>query len=90
MIRTAAYQIAIDVQLAFYKAFPCHKTAAAAAGRVVSGLLKSAAKRGEIERDVSAGRITGGSVYYSMTPEQRAEFVKTATARAANYDFFKG
>lgn len=90
MAKIASYQIAIGVQPAFYKEFPCHKTAAAAAGRVVSGLLKAAAKAGQIERSVSSGRVTGGSVYYEMTEAQIAEIKAKAEARAKTYDFFKG
>lgn len=88
--RIASYQIAIEVQSAFYKEFPCHKTSSAAAGRVVSGLLKSAAKAGLIERSASSGRVSGNSVYYVMTAEQREEFKNKAIARAKTYDFFKG
>ncbi len=90
MTKIASYQIAYDVQSAFYKEFPCHKTASAVAGRVVSGLLKSAAKAGSIERHITLGRVTGGAVYYEMTDAQITEIKEKAIARAKTYDFFKG
>jgi hypothetical protein len=50
------------------------------AGRVVSGLLKAAVKRGEIETKTVSGRVTGTLVWYVMTEAQltaiRAEAVK--------------
>lgn len=86
MVRTAAYQLAIEVQPAFYKEFPCHKTASAVAGRVVSGLLKAAAKAGEVQRQ----QATGSDVRYIMTEEKAAEIKQKAIDRAKTYNFFKG
>lgn len=90
MIRTAAYQLAIEVQPAFYKEFPCHKTASAVAGRVVSGLLKAAAKSGEVQRQESSGRVNNADVRYIMTEETAAKIKQKAIERAKTYDFFKG
>lgn len=90
MPKITSHYISIEVQPAFYKEFPCHKTAAAVASRVVSGLLKAAAKIGKIERSISMGRVTGGNVYYEMTDEQIAEIKEKAIARAKTYDFYKG
>jgi len=62
-------------------AFPSRGTA----GRVVSGLLKAAVKRGEIETKTNSGRITGTTVWYVMTEEQlaaiRAEAIKRGALR---------
>lgn len=59
------------------------KKASATAGRVISGLLKAAAKRGEIQVNRSYGRVTGNSVWYTLTEEQlagiRAEAIKRAS-----------
>jgi hypothetical protein len=50
------------------------------AARVVSGLLKAAVKRGEIESKTVSGRVTGALVWYVMTDNQlaaiRAEAIK--------------
>lgn len=54
------------------------------AGRVVSGLLKAAVKRGDIEVLHRQGRVTGTSYYYKMTEAQliaiRAEAIRRGDA----------
>lgn len=62
---------------------PKHRQQARAkSGRVVSGLLIAAAKRGEIEVNRSYGRVTGNSVWYTLTDEQLASFRAEAIKRA--------
>ena len=53
------------------------------AGRTVSGLLKAAAKRGDIKASRSWGRVTGTYVCYEMTAEQVAAIRAEAIRRAA-------
>lgn len=54
----------------------------AKASRVVSGLLKAAAKRNEVGKRTSWGRVTGTSVFYEMTEEQVNSIRAQAIARA--------
>ena len=51
------------------------------AGRVVSGLLKAAVRRGEIEPKMVSGRVTGTLVWYVMTEEQLAAIRTEAVRR---------
>lgn len=64
--------MSFDVRLAFANS--------ATAGRVVSGLLKAAVKRGEIKTKTTGGRVSGWTVWYVMTEKQlagiRAEAIK--------------
>ena len=71
-----------EVILAFYPTVGS-KAALGTAGRVVSGLLKAAAKRGEIKAIHGYGRVTGSSVKYVMTQEQLDSIRAKAIARAA-------
>ena len=75
-----------DVCLAFVSKHTSkegRRKAVGAAGRVVSGLLKAAAKRGEIKVYRSWGSVTGTYVAYEMTTEQieaiRAEAIRRAS-----------
>ncbi len=65
-----------------YTATRCSKAGVAKAGRVTSGLLKAAAKRGEIGVHRCCGRVTGSTVFYLMTKQQidaiRAEAIRRA------------
>jgi hypothetical protein len=51
------------------------------AGRVVSGLLKAAAKRGDIQVEWHSGRVSGDMTWYVMTSEQLADLRSAAVAR---------
>jgi hypothetical protein len=51
------------------------------AGRVVSGLLKAAAKRGEIRVEWHSGRVSGDTTWYVMSDEQLAEIRAAAINR---------
>lgn len=59
------------------------KGAWAKASRVVSGLLKAAVRRNEIERRYIGGRVTGYTVVYEMTEQQLADIRAKAIARAS-------
>lgn len=75
-----------DVIVAFkslYTSKEGRRKASGKAGRVVSGLLKAAAKRGEIQVSRTHGRVTGSHVYYTMTDEQLAAIRAEAIKRAA-------
>lgn len=72
-----------DVALAFVSKHTSkegRRKAYGIAGRVVSGLLKAAAKRGEVQVTRTSGRVTGDHVYYTLTDAQvealRAEAIK--------------
>lgn len=56
----------------------------AKAGRTMSGLLKAAAKAGEIRVDRSYGPVTGTSVIYYMTSKQIDELRNEAIRRVKN------
>ena len=75
-----------DVALAFVSKHTSkdgRRKAYGTAGRVVSGLLKAAAKRGEIQVSRTSGRVTGDHVYYTLTDVQVEAFRAEAIKRAA-------
>ena len=73
-----------DVQLAYIERFG--KSGYAKAGRVVSGLLKAAAKSGEIKVHRKYGPVTGDSVFYELTEEQLTRIRAVAIKRAKTID----
>lgn len=69
----SAYNVAHPVRDAF--------TNWGKAGRVVSGLLKAAVKRGEIQVEWHSGRVSGNATWYVMTADQLAAIRAAAIAR---------
>lgn len=73
------FEVASPVRLAFIRLD--RAGGSGKAGRVVSGLLKAAVKRGEIQVHETYGRVTGG-VSYLLTDEQLESIRAEAISRA--------
>lgn len=80
MTKTYAHEEVASNEVAFAFRKAHGKAGFAKAARVVSGLLKSAAARGEIKRVESLGRMTG-CVVYEMTEAQVEAIRAAAIAR---------
>ena len=72
-----------DIDLAFLTTYG-RKDYFGIAGRVTSGLLKSAVKAGTLKKHTSVGRVSGYFVAYEGSPEVFAALKQEALKRAAS------